>query len=502
MATGSTAASRETSSSGKLWQRFFQPVDIASLVFFRIAFGCILLYEVISSWTSGRVYRDWVEPTFHFGYDFFDWVKPWPGAGMYIHWTALGLLAALIALGCFYRVAMALFCAGFTYVFLLEESRYLNHFYFICLVSLVMVFVPAHRAFSVDARRRPEIRSDTAPAWALWILCFLMGAVYFFGGIAKLNADWLRGEPMRFWLAMRTDYPVLSALCEEEWMVYLFSYGGLLLDLLIVPLLLWRRTRLFAFVWATSFHLLNKWLLGVGIFPWFSIAATLLFFPPDWPRRVRARLFAKGESMPETEVPSTSLAPLVFGTREKATLWLLGIFVAIQILLPFRKHLYPGNANWTEQGHNFAWHMKLRDKRATAEFTIHEPATGRSWPVDLKSRLTGRQIDKMSIRPHMIRKFARHLARERERAGHGKVEVRARVLCSLNGRPPQLFIDPDIDLASVRPSWGAASWILPLTEPLPPPAVTRRQAAWMRGDLKQGSVPKSERPLLMRLEGD
>ena len=70
-------------------------------------------------------------------------------------------------------------------------------------------------------------------------------------------------------------------------MVYLFSYGGLLLDLFAVPLLLWPRTRNLTYAVTLGFHLMNAQLFNIGMFPWFMICATLLFFPPDWPRRVR-----------------------------------------------------------------------------------------------------------------------------------------------------------------------------------------------------------------------
>jgi hypothetical protein len=40
-------------------------------------------------------------------------------------------------------------------------------------------------------------------------------------------------------------------------------------------------------------------------------------------------------------------------------------------------------------------------------------------------------------------------------------------MASLNGREPQLLIDPDTDLAvQPRVIWPPATWILPLTQPL------------------------------------
>ena len=106
---------------------------------------------------------------------------------MYVHFGGLGLLCILILLGLWYRAAMILFFLGFTYIFLLEQALYLNHFYFISLLSFLMIFVPAHHALSVDAHRSPELRSETTPAWSLWMLRAQIGIVYFYGGLAKLN---------------------------------------------------------------------------------------------------------------------------------------------------------------------------------------------------------------------------------------------------------------------------------------------------------------------------
>ena len=188
-----------------------------------------------------RVARYYIQPGIHFTYHGFSWIAPLPGDGMYVLFYALGLLAACILVGFYYRAAAALFFLGFTYVFLLDQARYLNHFYLISLVSFLLVFVPAERALSVDALLRPRMRSDVTPAWTLWLLRAQIGIPYFYGGIAKLNNDWLRGEPMRMWLAGKRDFPLIGPFFTEDWMVYQFVVGGLLLDLLVVPLLLWTR---------------------------------------------------------------------------------------------------------------------------------------------------------------------------------------------------------------------------------------------------------------------
>lgn len=382
---------------------------------------------------------------------------------MYVHFYALGALAVCIAVGFCYRISAILFFLGFTYVFLLEQAHYLNHFYMVGLISFLMIFVPAHRAFSIDALLRPGIRSGTVPAWSLWILRAQVGIVYFYGGIAKLNSDWLSGEPMRTWLAQRTDFPVIGGMFTDESVVYLFSYGGLLLDLLIVPLLLWRRTRLPAFFLAATFHILNALLFRIGIFPWFMLAATLLFFPPDWPRRLLQRI---GISL-SPRANNGRTVPSKFPRTEIAALLLLGGYFLVQLLLPLRHHLYPGDVNWTEEGHRFSWRMKLRDKSATLRFVANADTT--SLDIDPDDYLEPWQIEEMSSRPDMILQFVHHVAGDLYDQGYRTVEIFAWVRASLNGRKAQLLIDPSVDLARQPETLGRSLWIRPLVEKLPPP---------------------------------
>ena len=162
-----------------------------------------------------------------------------------------------------------------------------------------MCFLPAERAFSVDALLRRKIRSDVVPAWTLWLLRAQVGIPYFYGGIAKLNSDWIHGgEPMRTWLRPLAKCQV-GPIFTADWVVYGFVIGGLLLDLLVVPLLLWRRTRLFAFAAAVVFNLINAVIFDIGIFPWLMLGALLIFFPPDLMRRFARAFMSPGEAFPD-----------------------------------------------------------------------------------------------------------------------------------------------------------------------------------------------------------
>jgi len=454
----------------------FEPVDISFLVFFRILFGGIMLWEVYRYFTNGWITRYYVEPVVNFTYYGFSWVKPWPGQGMYIHYFVMGAAAACVMLGFVYRLAAPVFFLTFTYTFLLDQTRYLNHFYLVCLISFLMCFLPAERAVSIDALLRRKIRSDVVQAWTLWLLRAQIGIPFFYGGIAKLNSDWIYGgEPMRIWLRPLTGMPGVGHIFAADWVVYSFVIGGLLLDLFVVPLLLWRRTRLFAFAAAVVFNLLNAVIFDIGIFPWLMLGALFLFFPPDLVRRFAKAFMSPGEEFGEASpvsvkpktIAERSVCPQLTSSQ-KLVAGLLAAYLVVQLVFPLRHFLYPGNVNWTEEGHNFAWHMKLRTKDGDAVFTLTHPGTGHTWTIKPEDYLKSHQLTKMTTKPDLLVLFAHYLAEEKKRQGYDNVEVRAQVMVSLNGRQPQLLIDPNVDLAKEEVSLLSKPWIVPLTTPLEP----------------------------------
>lgn len=439
-----------------LLDRLFKPVDIASLVFFRIAFGLLMLREIMYYFQYGWIEKQFINPAFHFTYYGFGWVAPWPGNGMYYHFFALGILALGIAFGFYYRITTILFFLGFTHVFLIDQANYLNHFYLICLVSFLMIFVPTHRNFSFDSWKNPAIRSNTVSAWALWLMRIQIGIPYFFGGIAKINPDWLHGEPMRTWLKARTNFPLIGQFFNQEWAVYFFSYGGMLFDLLVVPFLLWKKTRPLAYVCVLIFNLTNAWLFNIGIFPWFMIAATTLFFEPDWPRRFLK--FSKNKAVDAGVVIQNETN----STRKYLTVSLLGIYLLVQFSLPFRHLLYPGVVHWTEEGHQFSWHMKLRDKRGRAKFFIQDIDSNKKTQISAEKFLTAKQYNNMITDPDMIIQFAHYLAKKYSSQPGQKVAVYADIVVSLNNRPFQQFTDPNVNLAKEERSLKHVKWIVPL----------------------------------------
>ncbi|MRG96202.1 HTTM domain-containing protein [Polyangium spumosum] len=446
-----------------LLARFFRPVDIASLAAFRILFGALLLVSVVRFWANGWIRDFYITPSLHFHYFGFSWVSPWPSWGMYAHFVVLGLASALVMVGLFYRAAAVVVFVAFTYVELLEKATYLNHYYLISILSFLMIFLPLHRAASIDAWRNPALASQTAPAWAPFLLRFQIGVVYVFAGIAKLGPDWLlRGEPLGIWLSAHTDIPLVGPLLAERWVARAASLAGAAFDLTVVFFLLHGRTRRFAYAAVLGFHFVTGMLFPIGVFPWIMSASALIFFPPRWPRDLLARL-SRRFAAPNVEAVVSSLSPRPIGRWQRIGMALLAAHVIVQIALPLRHFLYPGNTAWTEEGFRFAWRVMLVEKLGFVELRVHDHETGRTIRVEPSRWLTPLQAKMMAQSPDMILELAHHVAAEHARRGK-HVAVYADAWVTMNGRPSRRIIDPSVDLTTVQDSLRPKPWILPLDD--------------------------------------
>lgn len=447
----------------------FRPVDIAPLVFFRIFFGLMMLYHIWVMTRDRWVQYFYIDPDFHFSYPGWSWLEPWPGIGMHIHFIVLMIAAVGISLGLFYRFSALTYFVGYSYVFLLEKSLYQNHCYLICLLSGIMVVIPAHRACSLDCLLGRIKGSLVAPQWTLGLLRLQIAIPYFYGGLAKLNYDWLLTQPIGMWIQRRTDVPFLGGYLGEEWVAWAFAYGGLLFDLLIVPALMWRRTRIFAYLIAVGFHLTNAVLWEIGIFPWFMIGASLLFFPPHTFRR--AAHLKKWAIIP---LP----APTRFSWGERLTVAVLALYVSWQLIFPFRHFLYPGNVSWNEEGHHFAWHMMLREKNVGIRFYAYDPATNQRGLIKVEEFLNSRQLSRMGKDPDMVLEFVHYVRDHYREHRNTELEIYVLNIASLNGRKPQLLMDPRLNYAAVDRVWTPQPWVVPLTEPLPKESWNRPLDQW------------------------
>ena len=453
----------------RLHRAGMRQVDGGSAVVFRVAIG---LLGSASAWrfiANGWVRELYVVPDYHFSYLGFGWVRPWPEWGMYLHFVCLGLLGLAVAAGLFYRVSIVLFFLGFTYVELIDRVTYLNHYYWMSLVLLLMVFMPLDRVHSLDARRNPSRSRATVPVWVLWTLRGQIAVVYLFAGMAKLNPDWLlRAMPLRIWLFQHDAAPLIGRWLQVPATAYLASWFGAFYDLTIPVWLSISATRRFAYAFVVLFHLATRLLFPeIGLFPWIMTVAATVFFEPDWPRRLMMRVRRHGPSGRVAALPTVGSDPPlpqgVLGWHRAAVCGLL-LFAGVQLVMPLRHHLYPGNVRWTEEGYLFAWRVMLTEKSGHVEFLVTDPASGNRWRVYPDAVLTPLQAERMAIRPELIRQTAGFVAADFARRGIPDVEVRADAHASFNGRPNARLVDPDVDLTAVSVGFGPRVWIL-----APPP---------------------------------
>jgi hypothetical protein len=442
---------------GRSLERWFAyltaPVDAASVAVFRIVFGSMVAWDAVRYLQAGWVAEYYIDPPVHFTYYGFDFVRPWPGWGMYAHFSALGLVALLAALGLFYRAASVLLFLAYGYVFLLEESVYMNHHYLMALLAFLLMWMPVERAFSLDRWRRPD-RPASVPFWCVLVLRFQLFVVYFYGAIAKLNPDWLAGEPM-YSLIVNHDpeVPDVAYHLPPALLAYFIAYAGIVIDTVVPILLVVPRTVPYGFAIAAVFHLLNEIFLRIGVFSYLMTGAVTIFFAPDWPRRFLGRLTEKvGEPGPPAGLPRRR--------GSAAFLVALHLYALAQLLIPLRHLLYPGYVSWTEEGHRFAWHMKLRRKNSTMVITVTDPVTGHRWTVDPRQDLNVRQLRKLHTFPDILLQYAHHL-RDRLRVdGIADPIITVDWQCSLNGAPARRLVDPNVNLATVERSIWPAPWIL------------------------------------------
>ncbi|HEV7349742.1 HTTM domain-containing protein [Telluribacter sp.] len=433
----------------------------APLAVFRILFGLLLLAGIVRFWSYGWIDELYIRPRYFFPFYGFGFVKPL-GTYTYLLFALCGLSALLVALGLFYRVAAITLFLSFTYIELIDKTTYLNHYYFISMISFMLLFLPAHAYFSLDSYRNPQFRSDRIPAWCLDAVKLFVGLLYFFAGLAKLNSDWLlQAQPLRIWLPAHNDLPVVGFLLNYTWVAYVFSWFGCLYDLSI-PFLLWnRKTRWWAFGAVVVFHGLTALLFPIGMFPYIMIMTALIFFSADFHQQVLNRIGRWLRLSGEYLFPHRT-----YRMRPRLTYTLVGIFLvffAVQVVVPFRYLYYPGELFWTEQGYRFSWRVMLMEKAGHTEFTVRDRG-GKTVIVNNSEFLTPLQEKMMATQPDMILQYAHLLRDYYAQRGFDRPKVFADSYVSLNGRLGRTFVNPDVDLANETDTFRPKSWITPFND--------------------------------------
>ncbi len=438
-----------------------QQTKIASLVVFRMFFGIMMFASIVRFWANGWIEELYLQPKFHFKYYFFSWVQPL-GNYTYLLFILCALSAICIAVGYKYKLSTSVFFLSFLYIELMDKTTYLNHYYFISILSFLMIFLPANANFSLDAYKNKKIY-NTVPKWSVDSIKFLLGIVYFYAGLAKLNSDWLfRAMPLKIWLPSKYDIPLLgNTVMQQEWFHYAMSWSGMLYDLTIPFFLLYKRTRIYAFVVVVIFHVFTRVLFPIGMFPFIMIISTLIFFEASFHQKIITTI---KKIFNITTYQFTIIENYRFSAvKKRITHTVLAVFMILQLLFPFRNLLYPGELFWTEQGFRFSWRVMLMEKAGNTTFKVVNTKTNAFFYVDNKDFLTSFQEKQMSFQPDFILEYAHFLGDHFKNQGHKNIAIYADSFVALNGRLSTRFVDKTINLYAEKESFAHKKWILPFT---------------------------------------
>ncbi|SEM05195.1 Vitamin K-dependent gamma-carboxylase [Aquimarina amphilecti] len=428
----------------------FTQIDNSALIIFRVFFGFLITAESFGAILTGWVKRTLVEPQFTFNFIGLDFLQPLPGNGMYYYFALMGIFGIFIMIGFKYRWSMIAYTILWAGVYYMQKASYNNHYYLLLLLCILMSTLPAGNYFSLDVKKNPTLKRISMPRWCILFIIIQLWIVYTYASVAKLYPDWLDFSVARNLMLSRADYPIVGEVLQQKWAHVAIAYFGILFDLLIIPLLLWRKTRLAAFIISIFFHLFNSVVFQIGIFPYLSLAFTVFFFSKE---RIHSLFMPKKEFYSANE--------LILPSYRKLLIPILSIWFVIQLALPIRHWFIPGDVLWTEEGHKLSWRMMLRGRSGYTNFYIefNDNACKRV-KIDKNQYLSKKQRRIVNTKPDAIWQFAQFLKKEHQKEGRDiAVYVKSRV--SVNRKKSRVLIDPDVDLTTVKWNYFATNpWVI------------------------------------------
>ena len=426
----------------------FKAIDNSPLIVFRILFGFLIACESFGAILTGWVKRVLTDPQFTFSFIGFEWLQPLPGFGMYFYFVLMGFFGLAIMLGYRYRIAITSYTILWAGVYFMQKSSYNNHYYLLLLISFLLIFLPANRYASLDVKQNRVSEEKTMPYWISLLFIIQVGIVYVFASLAKFYPDWLDGTFTKNLLSGTTSRSFFLELFSQKWFYLFIAYAGILFDLLIVPFLLFKKTRTLALIASVIFHIFNSITLQIGIFPFFALTFALFFYEPETIRR----LFLRKKPKLEDE----NLSQNLYGKR--IVYFLMIPYLIIQIALPLRHHFIEGDVLWTEEGHRLSWRMMLRERNGYITIQIKDLKTGSVSIYNYRKNLTNKQAQNLATKPDFIWQYCQRIKDEYK----GKpIAIYIDCKNSINRKEYKSLIDPNYDMAKAEWNYFAHNeWIL------------------------------------------
>ena len=396
-------------------ERWRGETDGAGLAVLRMLVALSVLGEMLDVWLSDGVAELLVDPQVHFKYALFDWIGPPQGLMPQVFVWSLAIVAGMVFVGWRTRWTALLMASGYVYWFLIDAANYTDHGYLVCLLSVLVAWLPTNRWASIDAYLGREPRTRV-PGWTVELVRTQVALVYVFFALALLNSDWLSGAPLIAWTETESEGGAAAILAGHPRLVLLLSWLVPLLYLAAAPGLWWPPTRGVALVALAlfqigdqfAFHLSPSPLLLTGVnlifcdsARWRSWGAALSAWVSRWSAiNVVWRLLCRLGWMVDACVNWFDDTPLVGEAKARARTvtsslpvsqvvlfptsarWAVTAWLVLQCWLPVRYVTLEAVPDWTDLATTFAWRGQHRDKQCELKMSVIQPSQELRWPLD------------------------------------------------------------------------------------------------------------------------
>ncbi|WP_413511164.1 HTTM domain-containing protein [Myroides odoratus] len=432
-----------------MWKKALQPVDNAPLLVFRIFFGFLFACESFGALATGWVRENMVDVKLTFSHIYMDFLQVLVGPQMYVYFFVMGLVSVAVMLGYRYKWSMPLLTLLWAGAYFLQKTSYNNHYYMLLIICVYMCFLPAASYKSLDVKANRVKEELSMPLYFNWIFIFQVSVLYIYGTVAKFYPDWLDGTFTELMYNSANIPDAFKNVFTQKEFYLVIAYLGIIFDGLIVPALLWKRTRTLGLIASLIFHLFNSATLHIGIFPYFALTFAVFFYPSSQIQRIFFKKKPVLEEKTNFTTPQLSKPVLAF----------LAIFMFFQFALPLRHHFIEGDVLWTDEAHRLSWRMMLRSRAGYTTFIVENKNTKERYFYPSEHILSSKQNSRLNT-SDMIWQMAQYIKEDYANQGID-VAVYADSWVSINGRSYSRYIDEKTDLASTPWNYFSHSeWIL------------------------------------------
>src|SRR5690606_6543334 len=414
-----------------MWQQALKKIDNSSLIVFRMFFGIVFFAEAVGALALKWVNSNFINTSTNFTFIGFEWLLSIQNETMYVVFGLMGLASLGVIFGFKYRISIIALTLLWSLAYFGQKTSYNNHYYLMWLIGLMMCFLPANANASFDAKINLAIKKNYMPQWIRWAFIIQVSCVYIYATVAKFYPDWLDGTVTRnMFMSMKNMPDYVQNLFQKNEFQLFIAYMGIAFDGLIVPALLWKRTRWLAIIASLIFHIFNSITLQIGVFPYFALSFSIFFFPAEQVRnfflRKKSKISFEGES-----------------TKDGLTLfrYFFVPYLILQVLLPLRHWAIKGDVLWTEEGHRLSWRMMLRARGGEAKFKVEDYKSCEVLAFSNEELLNKKQRGRLNA-PDVIWQMAQKIEQHfKEKDTEVEVYV-IRSNVRINSHPSKRLIDP------------------------------------------------------------